>query len=240
MTSGDAPEPPLLHCRVSAVGGGLVLSLRPAVRARAHCRRSTGSHRLAAHRLRIIPSSSALRAPRWARGCRPGSRCWSPRSSNATGRMSAPNSSTPKENMRREGVWGDMSTGASRSIASSQLYLRQAGAMAREMLIAGAAARWNVPPSECAAAMSVITHQPSGRTLTFGAVAEAAAKVPPPADVKLKNPANGSLPASPAGALTCSIKSPPSRSMQSTCGCRECSTRPSRIARYWWRAEGGQ
>ena len=100
---------------------------------------------------------------------------------------------SPQENMRRDRVWGDMSTGASRSIASSQLYLRQAGATAREMLIAAAAARWNVPASECVAAMSVITHQPSGRKLAFGAVAEAAAKVPPPADVKLKDPRDWKL-----------------------------------------------
>ena len=52
---------------------------------------------------------------------------------------------SPRENLRRHQVWGDMSTGASRSIASSQLYLRQAGATAREMLVAAAAARWNVP-----------------------------------------------------------------------------------------------
>jgi isoquinoline 1-oxidoreductase beta subunit len=100
---------------------------------------------------------------------------------------------SPQENMRRDRVWGDMSTGASRSIASSQLYLRQAGATAREMLIAAAAARWNVPAFECVAAMSVITHQPSGRKLAFGAVAEAAAKVPPPADVKLKDPRDWKL-----------------------------------------------
>ena len=55
-------------------------------------------------------------------------------------------------------VWGDMSTGASRSIAASQLYLRQAGATAREMLIAAAAARWHVPAAECVAHMSEITH----------------------------------------------------------------------------------
>ena len=95
---------------------------------------------------------------------------------------------SPQENMRRDRVWGDMSTGASRSIASSQLYLRQAGATAREMLIAAAAARWNVPSAECVAAMSTITHRPSGRKVTFGAVAEAAAKVPPPAEVELKDP----------------------------------------------------
>jgi isoquinoline 1-oxidoreductase subunit beta len=100
---------------------------------------------------------------------------------------------SPQENTRRDRVWGDMSTGASRSIASSQLYLRQAGATAREMLIAAAAARLDVPPSECVAAKSVITHRPSGRKLTFGAVAEAAAKVPPPEEVKLKDPREWNL-----------------------------------------------
>jgi isoquinoline 1-oxidoreductase subunit beta len=94
----------------------------------------------------------------------------------------------PEENVRRDRVWGDMMTGASRSIASSQLFLRQAGATAREMLVAAAADRWKVPASECVARMSVITHRPSGRTLTFGAVAEDAAKLPPPTDVALKNP----------------------------------------------------
>jgi isoquinoline 1-oxidoreductase subunit beta len=100
---------------------------------------------------------------------------------------------SPQENARRKNVWGDMSTGASRSIASSQLYLRQAGATAREMLIAAAAADWNVSPSECFAAMSVITHRQSGRNVTFGAVAEAAVKVSPPAEVKLKNPGQWKL-----------------------------------------------
>src|SRR5579885_29945 len=48
---------------------------------------------------------------------------------------------SPRENARRNNAWGDMSTGASRSIASSQLYLRKAGAAARNMLIGAAAAR---------------------------------------------------------------------------------------------------
>src|SRR6202023_3517328 len=47
----------------------------------------------------------------------------------------------PAENLRRRRAWGDMSTNASRSVAASQLTLRQAGATAREMLIAAAAAR---------------------------------------------------------------------------------------------------
>ena len=96
---------------------------------------------------------------------------------------------SPAENLRRGQVWGDTSTGASRSIASSQAYLRRAGATAREMLIAAAAARWNVPAAQCRANNSTITHGPSGRTVTFGAVAEDAAKIEPPADVTLKHAA---------------------------------------------------
>jgi isoquinoline 1-oxidoreductase subunit beta len=99
----------------------------------------------------------------------------------------------PHENRRRNRVWGNMSTGASRSIGASQKELRRAGAIAREMLIAAAAARWNVPGSECAAANSVITHVPSGRTVTFGGIAAAAAEVTPPAQVALKDPKDWKL-----------------------------------------------
>src|ERR1700761_539426 len=49
---------------------------------------------------------------------------------------------SPEANVRRDHAWGDTSTGASRSIASSQDYLRRAGATARHMLIAAAALRW--------------------------------------------------------------------------------------------------
>ncbi len=102
-----------------------------------------------------------------------------------------------QENMRRDWVWGDMSTGSSRSIASSQLYLRQAGAAARHMLIAAAAARWNVSSSEFVAEKSVITHKPSGRSVTFGAVAEEAAKIPPPGEITLKEPSQWKLAGTP-------------------------------------------
>jgi isoquinoline 1-oxidoreductase subunit beta len=99
----------------------------------------------------------------------------------------------PHENRRRDRVWGNMSTGASRSIGTSQNDLRRAGAVAREMLIAAAAARWNVPGSECTAASSVITHVPSGRTITFGGIAAAAAAIAPPAKVALKDPKDWKL-----------------------------------------------
>ena len=100
---------------------------------------------------------------------------------------------TADENLRRKRAWGDMSTGGSRSVRSSHEYLRKAGAAAREMLIAAATQQWNVPAAECQAAKSVITHKPTGRTLRFGEVAEAAAELPPPPEPKLKNPKDWTL-----------------------------------------------
>jgi isoquinoline 1-oxidoreductase beta subunit len=93
----------------------------------------------------------------------------------------------PDENLRRNRVWGDFSTGGSRSIRNSQEPLRKAGATAREMLISAAAAQWNVAASGCRAANSIVTHLPSGRTVRFGEIAEAAAKIAPPKEVRLKD-----------------------------------------------------
>lgn len=100
---------------------------------------------------------------------------------------------TPGQSVARKRVWGDFSTGGSRGIRSSQDYVRKGGATARVMLIQAAADEWKVPASECTAASSVITHTPSGRTTTYGKVAEAAAKLTPPADVKLKDPKDWKL-----------------------------------------------
>jgi isoquinoline 1-oxidoreductase beta subunit len=107
----------------------------------------------------------------------------------------------PAENLRRRELWGDLSTGASRSIAFSQLALRQAGAMAREMLIGAAAARWNVPAAECLARLSAVTHEASERTVTFGAVAADAARIAPPADIRLKKPGEWKLAGKPTRRL---------------------------------------
>jgi isoquinoline 1-oxidoreductase beta subunit len=100
---------------------------------------------------------------------------------------------TPGQSVARKRVWGDFSTGGSRGIRSSQDYVRKGGATARVMLIQAAADTWKVPASECKAANSVITHTPSGRTTTYGKVAEAAAKLTPPAEVKLKDPKDWKL-----------------------------------------------
>jgi isoquinoline 1-oxidoreductase beta subunit len=95
---------------------------------------------------------------------------------------------TPGQNLARKRVWRDMSTGGSRGIRQSHDYVRQGGAMAREMLVAAAAKEWGVPAAECTAANSVITHNLTGRKTTYGKVAAAAAKMEPPKEVKLKEP----------------------------------------------------
>jgi isoquinoline 1-oxidoreductase beta subunit len=95
---------------------------------------------------------------------------------------------TPGQNLARKRVWGNFSTGGSRGIRESNEYVRQGGAAARDMLIRAAAAGWRVPAAECSAATSVITHKPSGRTTTYGKVVEAAAKLDPSKDIKLKDP----------------------------------------------------
>ena len=95
---------------------------------------------------------------------------------------------TPGQNVARNRVWGDFQTAGSRAIRGSQEYVRKGGAAARQMLIQAAANGWKVPASECSAANGVISHKGSGRTTTYGKVAEAASKLDPPRDVQLKDP----------------------------------------------------
>ena len=94
----------------------------------------------------------------------------------------------PEVNHASKRAWGDMSTGGSRGLRGSVDYVRQGGAAAREMLVQAAAARWNVPAAECRPAKSVVTHTPTNRTLRYGELAEAASKLPVPANLPLKDP----------------------------------------------------
>jgi isoquinoline 1-oxidoreductase beta subunit len=102
------------------------------------------------------------------------------------------------EHLRRGRVFRTMQTGGSRSIRDSQEYLRQAGAAARTMLITAAARRWDVPPAECVADKGVISHPPTQRQLSFGAVAAEAATLPIPADPPFKDPTDWKLLGQPA------------------------------------------
>lgn len=102
---------------------------------------------------------------------------------------------TPGQNLARSRVWGNFSTGGSRGIRESQDYVRKGGAAARMMLVQAAADEWKVPVAECRAANSLITHTPTGRSVSFGKMADAAAKVTPPAlaSVVLKDPKDWKL-----------------------------------------------
>ena len=87
-----------------------------------------------------------------------------------------------------EKKFGDgQSAGGSASIRTSYTNLRKVGASAREMLITAASAQWKVPASECYAAQAKVFHQPTGRSLSYGDLAEAAAAVPVPKTPVLKD-----------------------------------------------------
>lgn len=79
-------------------------------------------------------------------------------------------------------------TGGSASVKGLFDPLRKAAASAREMLVAAAAASWNVPAEQCRARNGEVFHPTSRRTAKYGTLLEAAAKVTPPAEPKLKDP----------------------------------------------------
>jgi isoquinoline 1-oxidoreductase beta subunit len=82
---------------------------------------------------------------------------------------------------------GGQITGTSNSVPDAWDKLRKAGAQARSMLITAAARRWQVDPSSCKASNGRITSA-SGKTASYGELAEIAARVPVPKAVPLKSP----------------------------------------------------
>ncbi|WP_051235054.1 xanthine dehydrogenase family protein molybdopterin-binding subunit [Marinimicrobium agarilyticum] len=98
----------------------------------------------------------------------------------------------PGQNRERDNAWGSQFTAGSTAIRGSHEYLRQGGASARMMLTEAAALQWQVSASECRVSEGVITHEPSGRTTTYGAVAKAANDIEPPKteSIILKDPKN--------------------------------------------------
>ncbi|RRW34101.1 xanthine dehydrogenase family protein molybdopterin-binding subunit [Ectopseudomonas oleovorans] len=79
-------------------------------------------------------------------------------------------------------------TGGSTAMANSWEQMRNAGATAKAMLVAAAAQRWNVPVSEISVDKGVVSHAGSGRSAGFGDLVEAAASLPVPEQVQLKDP----------------------------------------------------
>ena len=97
---------------------------------------------------------------------------------------------SPGRNLAHKRAWGEMGTGGSRGIRTSQDYVRRGGAAARMMLLQAAADQWKVPVGELSVADGVITHAASKRSIRYGKIAAAAAKVTPPdaKSIKLKDP----------------------------------------------------
>ncbi|QXX76717.1 xanthine dehydrogenase family protein molybdopterin-binding subunit [Methylovirgula sp. HY1] len=94
----------------------------------------------------------------------------------------------PNEDLYTQPILKSQSTGGSTSVRGAWVPLRQAGAVARTMLIGAAAAQWNVPTSECFAKRAVVTHRPTGRTLAYPDLGEAAFRQPVPKQITLKSP----------------------------------------------------
>ena len=82
--------------------------------------------------------------------------------------------------------WGIQVTGGSTSVRTEWERLARAGATARGMLIAAAAGIWKVKPGECRAENGFVLHTASGRRLSYGKLAEQAARLEPPGEVTLK------------------------------------------------------
>jgi isoquinoline 1-oxidoreductase subunit beta len=83
-------------------------------------------------------------------------------------------------------LYGNQFTGGSMSILTRWQPLRTAGATARQMLKEAAAKAWNVPVSEITTKESILNHKASGKSAGYGEMASAAAKIPVPASVELK------------------------------------------------------
>ncbi|MCU0870682.1 MAG: molybdopterin-dependent oxidoreductase [Burkholderiales bacterium] len=105
----------------------------------------------------------------------------------------APEYADVNEHVRRNRIWGNMSTGGSRGIRDSHEYVRKAGAAAREMLLTAAARTWDVPVAELSVAKGVVTHAKTGRSTTYGRLAPIATTLEAPKEPKLKDPKDWTL-----------------------------------------------
>ena len=107
----------------------------------------------------------------------------------------------PNEKLYANPLLGAQATGNSNAMRGAWKPFREAGATAREMLIAAAAKRWNVDPKSCRAREGAVIHESSGRRLKYGELAAEAAKMPVPAHVTLKTPEEFKLIGTPAKRL---------------------------------------
>ena len=103
-------------------------------------------------------------------------------------------------------LFGMHITGGSGSIAHSYTQYRELGARARAMLVAAAAAQWQVDPASLSTRQGVVIG-PGGKRLAYGELAEAAMALPVPATVKLKDAKDFQLIGKATGRLDAQAKS---------------------------------
>jgi isoquinoline 1-oxidoreductase beta subunit len=99
-----------------------------------------------------------------------------------------PEFASAHRNFTEDNPYRRMGTGGSGAVRRSREFLQQAGASARVRLIEAAARRWSVPASECRANEGMVVHGASGRRLTFGALAAAAANIKLDQEPSIKSP----------------------------------------------------
>lgn len=87
-------------------------------------------------------------------------------------------------------AFGIQDTGGSNSMSNAYQQYRRAGATARALLVAAAAARWNVDPADVSIVRGTLRHEASERRATFGELADEAASFDVPGEVTLKDPAH--------------------------------------------------
>ena len=108
--------------------------------------------------------------------------------------------------VQEKGIYKSFSTGGSSAVRGSRPYLQQAGASARVRLVEAAARRWKVPAETCVAADSRVTHKPTGRTFSYGALAADAAKITLDKEPAIKTPDQYTLMGTPVARLDTPVK----------------------------------
>jgi isoquinoline 1-oxidoreductase beta subunit len=112
----------------------------------------------------------------------------------------------PNEKLYANPLLGVQATGNSNAIRGAWMPLREAGAVARTMLVAAAAKQWKVDPAACRAQSGEVLHAPTGRSIRYAELASDAARMPIPEKVTLKEAKEFRLIGTPAKRLDTAAK----------------------------------
>jgi isoquinoline 1-oxidoreductase beta subunit len=96
--------------------------------------------------------------------------------------------SPPSDELYGIPALGGQITGGSTSTRATWSVLREAGAVARSMLVSAAAVQWHVDPASCTVDRGMVHHAPSRRSASFNQLAAVAGRLPMPDKVELTDP----------------------------------------------------